>query len=59
LQRSACSQAQVNFGELVVSWKSLEPDCHEIVMVARSERIISEQNGSNRSSCNTLKRGIE
>ena len=35
------------------------PDCHEIVMVARSERIISKQNGSNRLICKTLKGGIE
>jgi hypothetical protein len=35
------------------------PDCHEIVMVARSERITSRQNGSNRSICNPLKRGVE
>ena len=33
--------------------------CHEIVMVARSERIIREQNGSSRSFCNPLRRGIE
>ena len=33
--------------------------CHEIVMVARSERIVSKQNGSNRMICNPLKRGVE
>ena len=33
--------------------------CHEIVMVARSERIISMQNGSHRPICNALKRGVE
>ena len=35
------------------------PDCHEIVMVARSERIVSKQNGSNRLICNPLKRGVQ
>jgi hypothetical protein len=35
------------------------PDCHEIVIVARSERIVSKQNGSNRLICNPLKRGVE
>src|ERR1700674_1273418 len=29
-------------------------DCHEIVIVVRSERIISKQNGSNRLICNPL-----
>jgi hypothetical protein len=33
--------------------------CHEIVMVARSERIVSKQNGSNQLICNPLKRGVE
>jgi hypothetical protein len=35
------------------------PDCHEIVMVARSERVITKQKGSNQLICNPLKRGIE
>src|SRR6185437_2068728 len=35
------------------------PVCNEIVMVVRSERIVSEQNGSNRLTCNPVKRGIE
>jgi hypothetical protein len=35
------------------------PDCNEIVMVARSERIVSKQNGSNRLICNPLQRGVE
>jgi len=30
-------------------------DCHEIVMVVRSERIISKQKGSNRLICNPLR----
>jgi len=41
------------------SIRAARSDCHEIVMVARSERIISKQNGSNRPSCKTLGRGIE
>jgi hypothetical protein len=32
---------------------------HEIVAVARSERIVSKQNGLNRLICNPLKRGVE
>ena len=31
------------------------PCCHEIVMVAQTERIISKQNGSNRLICNALR----
>jgi hypothetical protein len=33
-------------------------DCHEIVMVVRSERVVSKQNGSNRPICIPLKKGI-
>jgi hypothetical protein len=35
------------------------PDCNEIVMVARSELIVSKQNGSDQLICNLLKRGVE
>jgi hypothetical protein len=38
---------------------SMGGHCNEIVMVARSERIVSRQNGSNRPICNPLKRGVE
>jgi len=31
----------------------------EIVMVARSERIVTKQNGSNQLICNPLKKGVE
>jgi len=45
----------VTRGRLVSAWSN----CNEIVMVARSERIVSRRNGSNRVICSPLKRGVE
>jgi hypothetical protein len=42
-----------------IDLRRIMPHRNEIVMVERSERIVSKQNGSNRLICNPLKRGVE
>ena len=47
------------FAETRDEWVGAMRHCNEIVMVARSKRIVSKQNGSNRLICNPFKRGVE
>lgn len=42
-----------------VNMAGIRSDCNEIVMIARSERIMTKQNGSNRLIWKPLKRVVK